>query len=91
MSTPLPASRNMSRTATFSSDGQSDESPSRTLTDLTVPVKGEVPVESTIGETEKSLVPVDKAGVQAAADALSSLPPFKKTLAYITFCLAMFM
>lgn len=85
-----PASRDLSRTATLESS--SEGSPSRTLTDLHAPIKEHVPVESTVlGNVDEKVAKESKVAAQAAADALSSLPPLKKNLAFLTFCLAMFM
>jgi hypothetical protein len=58
--------------------------------------EGSFPVESTIGsavlgDVDKETALAAKAAEEAAAQVLANLPPFKKNLAFITFCLAMFM
>ena len=87
---PVVESRDMSRTATLSSD-QSDQSPSRTLTDLSAPQKAESTAASALGPLDKETEKKSEEAAKIASEALSSLPPLKKTTAFIAFCLAMFM
>ena len=96
-----PTSRNMSRTGTLTSeDNDTLADPARTLTDLNnaneKTGKGKVegvPAESTLGAVEKEKAAsgtIEGKGLKPEANTLKDLPPSRKNLLLLCFCLSMF-